>query len=84
VNVDTQWVELPPTIKTHYGNVQLVVDVLHVNEVLFLISISNHIHYGSANAIDNMKANTLELGLQNLVRYYAIRGFNVVVIMVDI
>ena len=48
------------------------------------MSISNHIYYGSANAIDNMKANTLELGLQNLVRCYAIRGFNVVVIMVNI
>ena len=61
-----------------------MVDILYVNRVPFLTSISNYIHYGSANTVDNMKADILEMGLKNLVQYYAIRGFLVVVILVDI
>ena len=83
IDGNSQLVEVPPTIKTHYGNVQLAADVAHVNEVPFLTSLSNHMHYGSANAVHNMKADALEDGLKNLVRCYAIRCFTVVVILVD-
>ena len=53
---DRQMIEVSTTIKLHYGNVQLLADVLHVSGVTFLTSISTHVHCVNASAIDNMKA----------------------------
>ena len=63
---------------------QFSVNVLHANEKPFLTSTSNHMHHGKASDIDNVKAETLETGLQRLMGYYANRGFKVVVMLVDI
>ena len=84
IDPETQTVTLSPTIITYYGNVQLAADVLHVNDVPFLTSMSNHLHYGTANAVDNMTAPTLEAGVKNIIRSYAVRGFGVGVIFLDI
>ena len=63
---------------------ELAVDVLHVNDAPFLASMSNHLHYGTSNAVDNMKAATLEIGLKNIIRSYAIRGFSIGIIFIDV
>ena len=55
-----------------------------MNHVPFLKSISNHVHYGTFHTIDNLKADALESGVKNVTRCYAIRGFNIVVVMVDV
>ena len=68
----------------HQSNIQLATNILHINDIPFLTSISNYIHYSTANTGSNMKANTLELGLQNIVRFCAICRFNIVIILVDI
>ena len=68
----------------HCRDVQLSVDVLHVNEIPLFTSISNHIHYGTANDIYNMKADTLEKGFQSLMRCYATRVFEVVAMLVGV
>ena len=56
---------------------------MFLNDVLFLTTISEHIHYSTANAVDNLKYLTLEYQFKNVVRSYAIRGFRIVMIMVD-
>ena len=84
IDVNSQNVELSPTILTHYGSVQLAADIMHVNDVPFLTSISNHLHYGTSKAVDNLKAPTLEDGLKNVIRSYAIRGFSIGMIFLDI
>ena len=76
-------VEVPRTIKQFYSNVELSVDVMHMNDVPFLTSISEYIHYGTGRAIDNMICITLEAELKNIVQSYAVRGFRVTVIIVD-
>ena len=57
---------------------------MHINNVLFLTSISNHIHYSTANTLDNMKVATREDSLKNVMRNYAMRGFSMGVIFLDI
>ena len=84
IDVNKQTVELPNTILTYYGNVQLAADVLHVNDVPFLTSISNHFHHGTCKAVDNMQASSLEEGLKNVIRSYAIRGFSIGIIFLDV
>ena len=84
VEVHSQTVELLSEILTYYGDMQLAVDVMHVNDVPFLVSISNHLYYGIAKVVDNMKAITLEDRLRSVIKSYTVRGFNVGVIFLDI
>ena len=55
-----------------------------MNDMPFLTSISEHIYYGTARAINNMKYAKLEAKLKNVVQSYAVRGFWVTVIIIDI
>ena len=57
--------------------------MFHENEVLFLALTLDHMHYGAESIVDNIKHNNLELELQNVVRHYAIRGFNIILLMVE-
>ena len=84
VDVNSQIVKLPPATLTHYSNVQLAADVMCVNDVPFLTSMSNHLHHGSSSAVDNLKTPTLEEGLRNIIRCYNVRGFSISIIFVDI
>ena len=68
VDSGRKMIEVPPKIKILYDDVQLAAGVLHVNGVNFLTSMSNYIHSGTANAINNMKAATLKVGLKNIIK----------------
>lgn len=52
---------------SYYRNAQLVVNIMHVNNVLFLVSICNYLYYSTTKAVDNMKALTLEDRLRNII-----------------
>ena len=70
-------------IKQFFNNIVLSTDVMFLNDVLFLTTISEYIHYSTANAVDNLKCPSLEYQFKNVVRSYAIREFHIVIIMVD-
>ena len=82
INVDYQLIELPPTIKNHYSDVQLAANTLCLNNVPFLTSTYNHMCYGTSTAIDNLKAISLE-EVKSVIRCYALRGFKVIAVLVD-
>ena len=56
---------------------------MHLNEFPFLTTVSRDIHCGAALVVDNLTCSVLEEGLKNMVRGHKLRGFNVVVIMLD-
>ena len=66
VHGDECRVELPPLLFDYYKDVELSVDVLHVNSVPFLGSVSKHIHYVTTNALVNMKIPTMETMIKGL------------------
>ena len=57
---------------------------MHLDDVLFLTSISNYAYYGASNTVDNHEALTLEEELKNVIRSYTIRRFEVAVIFLDL
>ena len=63
---------------------QLLADAMNANDVPFVTSISNHIHHGTSNSVDNIKAKVLEVILINIIKKYAIKGYSVGVIFIDI
>ena len=84
IDDNNQVVEVSPSMLTHYMSVKLAADILHVNDVPFLISAANHLHYGTATAVDNIQSPTLEIGLRIIVRSYYVRGLNVGIMFLGI
>lgn len=64
--------------------VSLSVDVMHVNQVPFLISISEHIHYGTIKSLDSMKIPILEDEIKRIIQLYSVHGFHIKYKLVDI
>ena len=75
IDVHNKMIELSPTIKINYDNVELEAGVIHLNDVKFLTSTSRHVNYRTTSAVDNMKASTLETGLKSVVGSHDVRGF---------
>ena len=83
VDIDKQTITVPPHISKHCSNVELSLDVMHVNNMPFLISLSEHLHHGAIGVIDNLCCETLNDRLKLFIRSYAIRGFRITMILVD-
>ena len=84
VDASTAVAEIPPSIMNHYKDVELSADVLFVNRLPFLATISRHIHYGTVESLPNLKITTLEESLDSVLRSYSTRGFHIKTINVDL
>jgi hypothetical protein len=57
--VDTTLAPLPPDILERYRNVTLGVDIMFVNRIPFLVTISKHIKLGTVEVLANRSNKTL-------------------------
>ena len=60
INIILQKIDILRRIKQFYNEIKIGADVMFLNNIPFVTSISNHIHYGIANTIDNLKYPALE------------------------
>jgi len=67
-----------------YNDVKLLADIIYLNNVLFLTSISEYIHYGIVAVVDNLKYILLEEELRSILYSYTIRRFRIMIIYLDI
>ena len=72
VNVTLQQIDVPRTICQFCNNVELSVDFMLVNNVLFLTPIPEYIHYGTVSSVDNLKCHTLETQVKGILRFFCI------------
>ena len=68
-------IEVPPTILDYYKEVEISFDVMHVNRIPFLVSVSKHIHYGTAQALESMKIP--KMVIKSIISSYKMRGFHI-------
>ena len=73
VDVTLHKIDAPKSTMKFYKDVELSADVMHGNDVLFLTTMSENMHYGKISALDNLKCQSLEFELKNVIRHYAIR-----------
>ena len=73
--VEVAEVTLPPTIQQHYQDVTLGCDIMYVNKVPFLMSISRHIRFGTAQHIKNQQGTMIFNGIRAIQQIYLQRGF---------
>ena len=75
--VQVEEVALPATIQEHYNEVILACDIMYVNKIPFLMSISWHIRFGTAQHITNQKGATIFTGLRAIHQVYLQQGFRI-------
>lgn len=68
---------VPPDILENHRKVQLCVDLCFVNNVAFLITISRNIKLRTVDDLKNTKDNTVLSSLQDVIKIYTSRGFEV-------
>ena len=48
---EEQMISIPDLLMNYYENVKILANIMHVNRIPFLVSMSKHIHCGSSNAL---------------------------------
>jgi hypothetical protein len=76
-------VPIPATIMAHYRNVVLCVDVVKVNKMPFLVTISRAIKFGTVVWLKNAKADTILKQITDVHNIYIKRGFLLEIFEVD-
>ena len=84
VDVNLQRMSVPRTIQKYYSEVVLDADIMHLNNIPFITYVSQNINYGTVVGVDNLQCICLEEELRKIVISYAIRGFCIILINVDL
>jgi hypothetical protein len=76
-------VPIPASIMAHYRKIILCVDVMKVNKMPFLVSISRAIKFGTVAWLKNAKADTIMTHIKDIHKIYVKRGFILEIVEVD-
>ncbi|CAJ1950718.1 unnamed protein product [Cylindrotheca closterium] len=82
-HVRTEIGAIPPHIKEHYSDITLAIDILFVNKMPFLVTISRHIKFGTVERLHNRQIPTIKRALQKVIALYSRRNFKVISILGD-
>jgi len=75
--------ELPAEMLEKYGGITLAVDIMYTNVIIFVMTMSWAIHFGTAELIKNEKISTIMIALKQVIGAYKARGFQICHILVD-
>lgn len=81
--VRENFIGLPSEVHERYRDITLCADVMSVNGIRFLISISRNIHFGAVIAIKDKSIDTLFNGMQQILQIYQHGGFKVRLALMD-
>ena len=76
-------VPIPMTIMTQYRKIILCVDVMKVNKMPFLVTISRAIKFGTVAWLKNAKPDTILKHIKDVYKIYVQRGFKLEIVEVD-
>ena len=81
--VDSPVIGVPADVLKQYQKVTLCVDIMYVNKVAMLVSISRKVKFGTIEIIPNNKSAVLMKGLKGILQVYQRRGFHVEMALMD-
>ena len=81
--IDSPVTTIPAGILKCYQKVTLCVDIMYVNRVAMLVSISRNIKFATIKAIPNNKSTMLMAGIKGILQIYQRHGFSVEVALMD-
>ena len=68
---------VPQTILDKYKEVTICCDLIHINGIGFLNTISRHIIFATGSMIKNRKVDNIADGITQVHKLYLQRGFNI-------
>jgi hypothetical protein len=74
---------IPRDIYERYKMVTLCIDIMYVNNIPFLTSISRHLHFGTVEWLKDLKKDTIVIEIKCLTNVYKERNFTVTTILAD-
>lgn len=74
---------LPTRILGRYKEITLCIDIMHVNGIPMLVSISRNIRFGTIEPISNRKQETLLRAIKSILAIYKQSGFRVTRALMD-
>lgn len=74
---------VPEEVLTTHGDITLAIDLMFINKVAFLITVSRGLCIGTIHALDNQQISTVHDSLMFVINRYKHRGFHISVIMAD-
>ena len=80
ITVDGQISRVPPAIKQKYKSVTLCIDLMFVNKIPFLLTISRGLHFGTVENLSNRQVPTIYKALHKVLAQYKRCSFRVTAI----
>ena len=74
---------LPPQIMSRYRNVTLAADVMYVNGIPMLLTISRNLHFATVEALPNRNMTTLVNGIKAVAKIYKRASFHISTTLMD-
>ena len=81
--VESPVTPVPTNILKRYQKVTLCVDIMYVNRVAMVVSISRNIKFGTIEAIPNNKSGVILKSVQAIIQIYRRNGFVVELVLMD-
>jgi len=60
-----------------HGNVTIAIDIMYINEIPYMMTTSQAIHFGTVEMIKNETKSTMIKSIQQIIDTYQGRGFKV-------
>jgi len=74
---------VPPDTLRRHRNVTLAIDIMFVNKIPFLVTVSRNIRFVTVTDLANRQSTTVEKALHGVIKLYRHRGFGVTTILCD-
>ena len=81
--VDSPIATVPAEVLKRYRKVTICIDIMYVNKIPMLISISRNIKFGTIEAIPNHKTATVLKGVTAILKLYRGKGFTIEMALMD-
>ena len=81
--VHVEQYQIPPVILARYKHVTLAIDVMRINGLPFLISVSEHIAFGTGEYLENQYKAVLLNAIRHVLALYERRGLHPTVLLAD-
>jgi hypothetical protein len=74
---------IPTDISTKYRIVTIALDIMYVNNIPFLVSLSRHLRFSTTDGLKNLKNTTIINAIKQILNIYKERDFKVSLILAD-
>eukprot|EP00957_Ditylum_brightwellii_P024507 1849892-Ditylum_brightwellii.AAC.1 len=81
--VVTDYIDVPPELMEIHKDVTLAVDIMFVNKMPILTSISRHIKFTTGQKQGSRAAKNILKAIKNIVKLYSQRIFNITTAVMD-